>query len=159
MARYDPRALPLFMKWVQSPASTVPFEPQHRSNGVVARPLLWLTGIALLALALRLYQIGAESLWVDEWLSLRGAEHMDPLNRHRPLFYLFLRGWSWFGSSDVWMRLPAVIFGVMAVLLLYPVARRLADTSVALIACLIMAERYPNSTILRKYGCTLWLPR
>ncbi len=132
------------MKWVQSPASTVPFEPQHRSNGVVARPLLWLTGIALLALALRLYQIGAESLWVDEWLSLRGAKHMDQLNRHRPLFYLFLRGWSWFGSSDVWMRLPAVIFGVIAVLLLYPVARRLADTSVALIACLIMAVAVPE---------------
>ncbi len=97
-----------------------------------------------MALALRLYQIGAESLWVDEWLSLRGAEHMDQLNRHRPLFYLLLRGWSWFGNSDVWLRLPAVIFGVIAVLLLYPVARRLADTSVALIACLIMAVAVPE---------------
>ena len=57
----------------------VPVESPHRSNGVVARPLLWLTAIALLALALRLYQIGAESLWVDEWLSLRGAKHMDQL--------------------------------------------------------------------------------
>lgn len=144
MTRYEPRALPLFMKWVQSPASTVPFEPQHRSNGGVARPLLWLTGIALLALALRIYQIGGESLWLDEWLSLRGAERMDHLNRHRPVFYLFLRGWLWFGGSDVWVRLPAVIFGTIGILLLFPVARRLADTSVALIACLIMAVAVPE---------------
>lgn len=110
----------------------------------MARPLIWLAAIALLALFLRLYQLGAESLWLDEWLSLRGADHMNQLNRHRPLFYLLLRAWLWFGSSDVWVRLPAVIFGVISVLLLYPVARRLADTSSALMACLIMAVAVPE---------------
>ena len=108
-------------------------------------------GIALVALALRLYQLGAENLWTDEWLSLGDADHLGIFNRHRPLFYFVLHRWcrllsvtGLFHAGDGWLRLPAVFFGVAAVVLLYLLGRRLAATSAATVACLIMAVAVPE---------------
>src|SRR5437667_4072923 len=103
-----------------------------------------LTGIGLLGLSLRLYRIGKENLWNDEWLSLKDAAHIGRHNLHRPLFYLVLRPWLSFSSGDAWVRLPAVFFGVVAIVLLYLLGRRLASSSSALVACLIMAIAVPE---------------
>src|SRR5437870_4137787 len=103
-----------------------------------------LTGIALLGLSLRLYRIGKEDLWTDEWLSLQDAAHIARHNLHRPLFYLVLRPWLSYGGGDAWVRLPAVFFGVSAIVLLYLLGRRFASSSSALVACLIMAIAVPE---------------
>jgi mannosyltransferase len=110
-----------------------------------------IAGIALLALGLRLYQLGFENLWTDEWLSLGDADHLGIVNRHRPLFYFVLHRWCRFLSDtgllhagDGWVRLPAVFFGVAAVVLLYLLGRRLAGTSAAIVGCLIMAVAVPE---------------
>jgi len=108
-------------------------------------------GIALLALALRIYQLGAESLWTDEWLSLGDADHLNVTNFHRPLFYFVLHRWcrllsitNLFYRGDALLRLPAVFFGVAAVVLLYLIGRRLAGASAAAVACLIMTIAVPE---------------
>jgi mannosyltransferase len=110
-----------------------------------------IAGIALLALALRLYQLGSESLWTDELLSLGDADHLGIFNRHRPLFYIVLHRWcrvlsltGLLRAGDAWVRLVAVFFGVAAVVLLYLLGRRLAGRSAATVACLIMAVAVPE---------------
>jgi hypothetical protein len=57
-----------------------------------SRNWLVIGGIVALALALRLYQLGSENLWTDEWLSLGDADRLGIVNRHRPLFYLLCIG-------------------------------------------------------------------
>ena len=74
-----------------------------------------ISAVVFLALALRLYQIGTENLWNDEWLSLGDAYQLGFHNRHRPLFFLVLHRWCQFLSvtglrqaGDGWVRLLAV---------------------------------------------------
>jgi mannosyltransferase len=100
--------------------------------------------IALLAGSLRLYQLGTESLWRDEWFSLRDAAHLAQHNLHRPLFYLVLRVWLSLGDGDVWVRLPAAFFGVAAIVLLYFFGRRMVGVPAAVVACLVMAIAVPE---------------
>ena len=101
-------------------------------------------GIMVLALALRLYQIGAENFWTDEWISLGDSRHLAEHNRHRPLFYLLLRVWLHFGRGDVWPRLLALLFGLGGIVVLYVLGRRLVGVAAALVACVIMAVAVPE---------------
>jgi hypothetical protein len=128
---------------MQLKAPIVPLESVDQSHAESGHWVI-ITGITLLALGLRLYQIGAKSLWNDEWLSLRDAAQMAQHNLHRPLFYLLLRPWLSSDHGDAWVRLPAVFFGVVAIVLLYFLGRRLADAPAALMGCLIMAIAMPE---------------
>jgi mannosyltransferase len=110
-----------------------------------------ISAIVFLGLALRLYQIGAENLWTDEWLSLGDAGDLRFYNRHRPLFFLVLHRWSQclsvtglLQTGDGWLRLLAVFFGIAAVILLYLLAHRLAGAAVAMVASLIMVVAVPE---------------
>ena len=110
-----------------------------------------ISAVVFLALALRLYQIGTENLWNDEWLSLGDAYQLGFHNRHRPLFFLVLHRWCQFLSvtglrqaGDGWVRLLAVFFGIAAVVFFYLLARRLAGAAVALVASLIMVVAVPE---------------
>lgn len=105
--------------------------------------------VALLAVAtgLRLYRIGAESLWLDEaysvvvahthavWWLLFELPTQDP---HPPLHYLFLNGWIvLFGTSEVAVRTPEAIFGVAGVAIIYLLGRSMYDRTVGTIAGLL----------------------
>ena len=110
-----------------------------------------ISAVVFLALALRLYQIGTENLWNDEWLSLGDAYQLGFHNRHRPLFFLVLHRWCQFLSvtglrqaGDGWVRVLAVFFGIAAVVFFYLLARRLAGAAVALVASLIMVVAVPE---------------
>lgn len=111
---------------------------------------LRLVGIVLLAISLRLFQLGKENLWTDEWLSLGDAGHISDFNRHRPLFYLVLHYWTrilsitHLAAGDGLLRLPAVVCGILEVVLLFLVGRRLVGRAAALVACLIMSMAVPE---------------
>ncbi|MHB0912437.1 MAG: glycosyltransferase family 39 protein [Armatimonadota bacterium] len=101
---------------------------------------LILMGIVLLALALRLFDLGRESLWIDEGFSLRDALGLDLAGETRPLYFLFLAGWMKLGlHSEFWLRLPSALFGAAGVWLLYALGRRLFGTRPALLASAFMA--------------------
>ena len=83
--------------------------------------------VTALAAALRLYQLGQESFWLDEVNGLRlclenskafwtglGAHHAPPLH------FLILRFLSTWTLSEFWLRLPSAIFAVLSI----PVAYR-----------------------------------
>lgn len=92
--------------------------------------------IALTALFLFIYQLGTESFWIDEILSVESAQ--GPLNLNRPLYFILLRFWMQFSQSDVWLRSLSVIFGLGSIVLTYCLGRKLADRRVGQLAALLM---------------------
>ncbi len=94
--------------------------------------------ILLLAVGLYLYKIDYRGLWIDELISLKDAEKLS-FNRGRLLYYIFLRGWSWFGTNDSWLRSLAVIFAIGSVFLTYKLGSYLFNKSTGLIAALMLA--------------------
>ncbi len=101
----------------------------------------------LSAFGLRLFHLGGESLWYDETVSVALAGKSIPdliahtaRDIHPPLYYLLLHGWQWLTQPTLAHGLeflyawPSLCFGMLIVALLYPVARRLLQRAVALLA-------------------------
>ncbi len=103
--------------------------------------------IIFVALALRLFQLGRQSLWYDEGVSfymtrLGLAEMMrwTAYDIQPPLYYLILRLWVLlFGPSEFSLRFPSLIFGLLTVPLVYLVGRRLFDRATGLVAAALAA--------------------
>ncbi len=95
----------------------------------------------LAALGIRLLLLGSKSLWLDEALSLRIAlagqaafwSGQVELG-HPPLSFWLLEQWAQLGRSEFMLRLPSAIFGSLSVLLIYVLAKDLADRPVAVTA-------------------------
>ncbi len=107
----------------------------------------WLVGITILGTGVRLYRLGAQSLWIDEAFSRWAASFpldlslkiliMDTV--HPPLFYLLLRPVAMAGESEFILRLPAAFFGVAAIPLTYAVGRRIFGEGVGLLAAFLLS--------------------
>lgn len=96
--------------------------------------------ILLLAAGLYFYQLGTESLWVDELYSVNDAKGLPArLNLMRPLYYILLWIWMQFGTSDAWLRGLSVLFGLGSVFLTYQLGHRVAGKVTGLIAALLLA--------------------
>ncbi len=78
--------------------------------------------MAFVALALRVHDLGGDSLWFDEALefsraaSLRTALVGRAIDQDPPLFALFIHFWMKLGTSEYWLRLPSALVGVATVL-------------------------------------------
>jgi uncharacterized membrane protein len=117
-----------------------------------SRRVLWL--ILLLALGLRLVNLGERSLWYDEAFAVLFAEKgldaklygtLTPVNGgaadiHPLLYYVTLDGWmKVFGQSPVVVRLWSVLVGVTTVGLMYLLGRDLFGDKTGLSAASITA--------------------
>jgi hypothetical protein len=77
----------------------------------------------LVAVALRAFHLGAQSLWVDEAFTWLGADIGSPLpaaslleNIHGPLYTLILHAWGTVAGDAEWaLRAPSLFFGVATV--------------------------------------------
>ena len=108
-----------------------------------------LYGVVALAAGLRLYDIGGESYWLDEIASLNLVAgrtlpevliQVPTVDRHPPLYYAILKGWiDLFGTGEMITRLPAALFGVAAVVVIYGVGARLYDRQVGLLSATVLA--------------------
>jgi len=107
----------------------------------------WLTLILLFAFALRLYRLGAASLWYDETVSVYLARlDLVSLTRHtagdiHPPFYYYLlhfwiqlAGWSEFSAAFL-----SLFFGVLLIAMVCRVSREWFTPSVALISPFLVA--------------------
>ena len=102
--------------------------------------LLLALSLGLLALLPRLYQLGAQSLWLDEgssWELSRAPwgellrDLLDPRAAY-PLYHLILKAWmALFGSSELALRLPSALVGAVVVPLLYLTALELTQLGAA----------------------------
>ena len=114
--------------------------------------------ILLAGTALRLVNLGADSLWYDETVSvyLAGSRLPDLLRHtagdiHPPGYYALVRGWLVLmgyptGHADargIGLEFSAaflsLFFGVLLIALVYALARRVANRQVGLIAALLVA--------------------
>ena len=128
--------------------------------------------LSLLTIAgawLRLHNLGAKSLWLDESLTVFLARipwrqfsetwwHGDAT--YQTLYYLLMRAWSPGAYSEVWVRLPAAIFGIASIPLMYLVARKLIGNGPALSATALLtfsATHVYYSQEARSYTMTIFL--
>lgn len=106
-------------------------------------------GVVLLGAILRLYELGTESLWVDEIITLRFIRNYSPgellwvipaKQPHLPLYYMVLDAWTALaGTAEPALRFPSAVFGILCLPLLYLVGRRLFDRQTGLVATLLLA--------------------
>lgn len=100
-----------------------------------------------LGAVLRIYDLGTESLWIDEVFTTTMATErtlrellfvVPTFEPHPPLYNVFV--WAWVrlaGESAVAVRAPSVVFGVAAIPLVYVLGRDLFDRWTATAATLL----------------------
>lgn len=104
--------------------------------------------ILITGLILRLISLN-QSLWLDEAINVLAAKNYSLINLltqyaradfHPPGYFFLL--WVWgrlFNFSEVSMRMPSVIFGVLTIWLIYLIGGKLVSKSFGLIAALLLA--------------------
>ena len=105
------------------------------------RQLIPIILILLISLSLYLCQLGNESLWIDEVLSIARAEKSpfgNNFNLNRPLYFILLHYWMQFGSSEAWLRGLSVLFALGSIFLTYLLGCRLYSKTTGLIAALLL---------------------
>ena len=114
--------------------------------GVPVRLILVLLTIA--GAWLRLSHLGAKSLWLDEGATVALARaswrHFAWIWWHgeanlQTIYFLLMRGWIHFGSSEAWLRSLSAIFGIASIPLMYVVARKFTGLTWSLAAAALLA--------------------
>jgi mannosyltransferase len=105
----------------------------------------FLLAIVVLAIFLRVYDIGAKDVWLDEANTVLIAENgpsgivtrlADDANP--PLFYFLLHGWlDAFGKTEAALRGLSALFGILLVIAVYFIGRRIFSERVGVYAALI----------------------
>lgn len=103
--------------------------------------------ILIVGLILRLVSLN-QSLWLDEATSALAARmsladlfsKFLPGDFHPPLYYLILKYWTEvFGFSEVALRVPSIIFGILTVYFVYLIGREISNRKTGLIASVLLA--------------------
>jgi mannosyltransferase len=117
-------------------------------NREVDRAGRWVAALTAVAFAVRVALIGAQSLWLDETLSLQQAQmplgdmwHFQLTeNVHVPLYHTLLHFWiDVVGTSAFGLRLFSTVCGTACIPVLYMVMHRMFDQRVAVIAAAVGA--------------------
>ena len=110
---------------------------------MMRREWVTITALTIMGAALRSFQLGAQSLWFDELISvitsrtslaetLRISSAIDP-----PLYYLLLHFWLMVSQNDGWIRALSAVAGIATIPVIYFLARQLFESRVATIAAFI----------------------
>ncbi len=101
--------------------------------------------VLAVGLVLRLISLN-QSLWLDEATTALVAKmplagifnDFLPADFHPPFHYLLMKVWvTFFGSSEVSLRIPSVIFGLGIIYLTYLITKKLFDQKTASIASIL----------------------
>lgn len=105
--------------------------------------------IILLGAVLRIYDLGGESIWLDEAYTIEISKQnpveiikdiLTDNENHPPFYYSLMHYWMvLFGDSVFSVRFPSVIFGVLCIIAIYKMAKLLFDKNTALFSALILA--------------------
>lgn len=107
---------------------------------------LGLALVFLLGLLLRVVDLGGQSLWIDEILTLRQGQvpgyslwtqFLDDAQAALPMVLATMM--SRISENEAWLRLPSALLGALSVPLLFEVVRRFASDRAAMIAALLLA--------------------
>ena len=132
------------------------------------KTILVLIAILLLGLLLRIHDLATESLWLDEGISIRIAR-LNLLNIvnycasgvHPPLHFIILHYWTGlFGDSEFSARFLSVIFGILALIVVYKLGSLIFDKETGILSALLMAISafyIGNSQEARMYSLAILL--
>jgi uncharacterized membrane protein len=133
------------------------FQPR---NFAAPRGCYWIAGILLFALALRLWELGARSLWFDEameyWVATAPLTQLlhavrigilDP-----PLYSFLLHLWMKLGTGETWLRLLSVVASLAGIVGMVVLARRLGGMRTAVAAGLLAAVNPPDIRYAQEVG-------
>lgn len=121
------------MRVIQTP---VPLSLKSRQRPHAGLPIALLLALAAV---LYLYQLGTESLWLDEVFSIRDANQLlNHPNLDRPIYYILLRIWMIGGTGEAWLRGLSVLFGLGSIFLIYQLGCRVAGQVVGIIAASLL---------------------
>jgi uncharacterized membrane protein len=92
-------------------------------------PVVLLLAITLSGLLLRMYHLDRLSFWIDEGFSAWVTE-VAPFSEwirdvHPPLYYALLWLWETCSTTDWWLRLLSVLFGVMTIVVVYSLGKHM----------------------------------
>ena len=130
--------------------------------------ILLLSAVLLLGFFLRIHGLDTESIWLDEGISIKLAG-ADPaaitieraLNNHPPLYFIILHYWiRTFGDSVFSARLLSVLFGCLAIFMIYRVGCLILSRETGLLGALILAISLFNihySREARMYSLVVFL--
>lgn len=109
---------------------------------------IYLGLIIFIGLLFRLVNLN-QSLWLDEAITAVAVKSdtfvglitkFSPGDFHPPLYYLFLKLWTnLFGYSEIALRIPSVIFGVLTIFVVYKIGKKLFNEKTGLVAALLIA--------------------
>ncbi|HEY66306.1 MAG TPA: hypothetical protein G4O02_17280, partial [Caldilineae bacterium] len=116
-------------------------------TGTIGQRRALLSLILLGGFLLRLYQLGAQSLWYDETVSAYLASESPARliahtsrDIHPPLYYLLLHFWTRLvGDSEFALAFVSVFWGMLLIAITYEIARRLIDPATGLLAAFLVA--------------------
>ena len=99
--------------------------------------------IAVVGAALRLFDLGGESFWVDEGFSVYMG-HLAQWSEwqrveHPPLFYALVSVWMRIADTDTWLRLLPAMFGIAVIPVVFFIGRRMFDANTGFVAAGFMA--------------------
>ena len=104
--------------------------------------------ILFIATILRFVSIN-QSLWLDEAINIGNAANLDFKSLvlkyslgdfHPPLYHVILKSWMLlFGTSEISVRAPSIVFGVVTVYITYLIGKKLFEQKTALIATTLIA--------------------
>ena len=104
-----------------------------------------IAGIGL-GCVLRFVWLGAQSLWVDELLTVKNAHIGEPgifshiaHNLQGPAVSLFTHYWGALGTGEVMLRLPFAVVGALTVPAIYALAREFDDKWTSLHTAFLLA--------------------
>jgi uncharacterized membrane protein len=97
-----------------------------------------LAGIFIAALILRLYGLGSQNLWSDEFWTVNVAKIPieDLANRlpeeesKPPLYFVLMHYWMKVGAGEFWLRLPSAICGAIECVVVALLGRQIFDRRV-----------------------------
>jgi len=116
----------------------------RESDGVAARRWWTIGACLVLAAALRFIDVGRQSLWIDEVLSLKSAAQPVAVlafesDGHPPLYHLLLKVSGLCSGSEMRGRVLSAVFGVVTVGLLIVAGSRMFGADSGLLAGFLLA--------------------
>jgi len=122
------------------------YKKQSREILILGKSRVYLTIIVLAGLILRIYNLGKYGFWFDEAGSLfiadRLRDHFFFIRLEEGLgrpFILLVKIWMNLGSGEFFLRLFSVVFGILAVILIYRLGKFIFSEKAGILASLFLS--------------------
>ena len=129
---------------------TMPYQGIKSMTSLNRKELGQFLFVLLLAAALRFYNLGYASLWLDEAETIRISGFpwsrlwITDYDNTPPLYYSVIHFVLKSGHSEFLLRLPSAAFGVLSIAIMYLATRKISGSTAALITALILSLSFHN---------------